>query len=106
MSGKHTIIAEIPIEFHLSGAPEDEHETAYPSLELTYSFVRGCPARICWDENDHPAEPHELELLDVKVLDSDYIGLSDKEWFELAQNWIDDAGYDAAVDHAINGGHK
>ena len=100
-TSKHTITAEIKVNFQLSDMPADEHETAYPEVEITYSFVKGCPARIRYDENDHPAEPHELEVLDAKLINGDGLAQTQDQLLEWAQEWLYDEGYDRAVENAL-----
>lgn len=97
---KHTITAELEVSFHLSGAPDDEREVAYPEIEIAYSYAPGCPARIHYDENDHPAEADELEVLAVKVIDGGGIDMEQRQWEERAQAWLHDKGYDLARENA------
>ena len=78
------------------------------------SFSPGCPARIRWDENDHPAEPPEYEFafvraeLDLSERDRAtnlYAPLSEAE-LETVRDWFD-AHHDEAVDAAErDGGHE
>lgn len=37
------------------------------SFELSYTFTPGCPARIRYDENDHPEEPPEIEIYEANL---------------------------------------
>ena len=63
MSSKHKIEAEIEVKFHLSGAPADEREVAYPRVIVEYSFSKGSPAVMYQRNGDPgwPAEPAEVE---------------------------------------------
>ena len=36
-------------------------------LSVEYTYSPGCPARIHYDENDHPAEGPELEIYNITV---------------------------------------
>jgi hypothetical protein len=36
-------------------------------VRITYTVNWGCPARIHYDENDHPAEGDELEITKVQL---------------------------------------
>lgn len=38
-------------------------------VQVKYTFQPGIPARIRYDENDHPAEGPEIEIVDVVVED-------------------------------------
>ncbi len=41
-------------------------------IRITYTVVWGCPARIHYDENDHPAEGDELEVVKFEIEDVSY----------------------------------
>ena len=41
-------------------------------VRITYTVNWGCPARIHYDENDHPAEPDELEVVKLEIEDVSY----------------------------------
>lgn len=41
--------------------------TISAEIRLTYSVIWGCPARIHYDEHDHPAEGDELEIKEVEI---------------------------------------
>ena len=36
-------------------------------VRFTYTVIWGCPARIHYDEHDHPAEGDELEIVNTEV---------------------------------------
>ncbi len=36
-------------------------------VKISYTVVWGCPARIRYDENDHPAEGDELEIVKIEI---------------------------------------
>ena len=91
---KHTITAEIEVKFRIPGMPEDEHEVAYPKVEIVYTFTRGSP-EVRYQSNGDPgwpADPDEVELVSAKLVDGDGLGPDQKQVDEWAQDWLDDAG--------------
>ena len=48
---------------------EDSQGNVIASLEvqIKYTFTPGVPARINWNENDHPAEDSEIEIADIMI---------------------------------------
>ena len=100
MSTRHTIKAEIEVHFQLSGMPDDEREVAYPEIEITYDFSPGCPARIRYDENDHPAESPEVEVISAKLLDGDGLDPTQDQVWQWAEVWLDGDGFDRACEQA------
>ncbi len=44
-------------------------------VRITYSVTWGCPARIHYDEHDHPAEADELEITKFEI-QSDYMDIT------------------------------
>ena len=51
---------DLSVEF----GPLHVHET----LKVEYEVTFGAPARVRYDENDHPAEPDEIQINSVKRL--------------------------------------
>lgn len=41
-------------------------------IRITYTVNWGCPARIHYDEHDHPAEGDELEIVKFEIEDVSY----------------------------------
>lgn len=102
MATQHTLTTEIEVHFQLSGMPDDERETAYPKLEITYSFLKGSPA-VRYQRNGDPgwpADPDEVELINVKLIDGDGLAPTAHQLREWAEDWLNDAGYDKACEHA------
>ena len=79
----HTILAELPR--HLSDA-EGATDTEYFKADITYSYTPTTGRRWSADLTVLAVHPH----VDV----GDF--LSRQELRDLAQEWIDDRGYDAA----------
>jgi hypothetical protein len=50
------------------------------SFELDYTFMPGCPARIRYDENDHPEEPPEIEIYEC-ICNTENVPKEVNEWF-------------------------
>ena len=102
---KHHIEAEIEVKFHLSGAPDDEREVAYPKVAIEYSFSKGSPAVMYQRNGDPgwPAEPAEVEALDAKLIDGDGLDPTTDQVWHWAQDWLDrDAGFTMACDRAAD----
>lgn len=99
---QHTLQTEIEVQFHLSGAPDDEREVAYPRLEITYRYSPGSPAVMYQRNGDPgwPAEPAEVELINAQLLNGDGLDPTLEQVNEWARDWLDDAGYAEACDHA------
>ena len=98
----YTIVAEIETKFSIPGMPDDEREVAYPKVEITYSYLPGHPGCM-YQRNGDPGfspEPAEVDFISAKLIDGD--GLAPEQWQvnEWAQDWLDDAGYEQACDHA------
>ncbi len=99
---QHTITAEIKVQFRISGMPEDERETAYPKVEITYTFTRGADEVRYQSNGDpgYPAEPHELEFISAKLIDGDGLEPEQYQLTDWAEEWLQDEGYDQACRHA------
>ena len=79
------------------------------SLEVRfkYTFLPGVPARIRYDEHDHPAEAPEIEIthIHIEVTTTD----GGKRWFdaipddhEMLLGWAREALFDGMVEEAID----
>ncbi len=62
-------------------------ESGIFTFDVECSHIYGCAARIHYDENDHPGEPDEVEVLSVELVDdgilrwNDSIKRSVENWF-------------------------
>jgi len=73
-----------------------------PKLEITYSYLPGSPA-VYYQRNGDPgwpADPAELELINVKLIDGNGLDPTDQQVQKWANDWLDDAGYSEACGHA------
>ena len=74
-------------------------------VEVKYTFQSGCPARIHYDENDHPAEGPEIEIEEVLV--EDWPGpvwrTATEEEFERFSEYALDKRFDELVEEASRG---
>ena len=95
--------AELSIGYLFTRADGDEYDTII-YFEIDH-YSPGCPTRIRYDENDHPAEAAEYEFSFIRAeLDPPNLGdgtapLTDAETAEL-RAWFEADGYDAAYDKA------
>ena len=97
MATKHKIIAE------RSGSYNGmDWEAEY---EITFEYRPGRPAVMYLRNGDpgYPADPPEIELVSVKptigIVDAGgFTDLAQKDIEEWASEWIQDAGYDAAME--------
>ena len=89
MSSKHSFVTELEIEI-----PEAE-EVFYPKIEILYTYTPGYEAT-----RDEPGASPEIEIYDVKVINSLGLEYSSKEWLDLADEWMDEGGYDLLADQA------
>lgn len=99
---QHTIIAEIEVKFRLTDMPDDEHETAYPKVAVTYDYTPGRPAFTPRGEYApiDPPEPAEVNFISAELVDGDGLMLTPQQVQERASDWLDDAGYEEACRHA------
>lgn len=101
MSTNHTIRAEIEVRFHLSGAPDDERETAYPTVDIDFQYRPGCPERgPTYACGGTPAEPAEIEVVRATLVNGGGLAPTAEQVDAWAEIWLQDAGYDRAVDVA------
>lgn len=102
---KHSIRAEIEVSFHLSGAPDDEREVAYPKVDIEFSFTSGCPATgPSYASGGDPASPAEVEMISATLADGDGLAPTQDQVDDWAKDWLSDAGYHAALDVAADAG--
>lgn len=102
---RHKIEAEIEVKFHLSGAPDDEREVAYPTVLIEYAFSKGCREVLYLRNGDpgFPAEPPEVEAVNAKLIDGDGLAPTEDQVWQWAQDWIDsEAGYNLACANAVD----
>jgi len=101
----HTITAEIEVTFHLSGAPEDERETAYPKVDIQYSYLPGSPATgPSYASGGEPADPAEVEFISASLIHGDGLAPTQDQVDGWAEKWLCDAGYHQAVEEAASSG--
>lgn len=97
----HTIRAEIEVRFHLLGSPDDERETAYPTVDIDFTFTPGCPETgPSYASGGEPASPAEIEFVKATLVSGDGLAPTQDQIDDWAQNWLDDAGFDAACNLA------
>lgn len=97
MTSEHTITAEL----ELFNPLVNDH--ARIEVEITYAFTPGCPETgPTYSCGGTPAEPDEIEALNVRVIADDGIPFSQEQLLELVQGWIDGGGYDRAVRNATD----
>jgi hypothetical protein len=96
---KHTITAHMEVNF--PGTDPTETETANITVEITYTATGGAPEHgPTYDCGGQPAEPVEIELVSAKLIDGDGIGLTSEQLTDRAESWLENDGYDAAVQAA------
>lgn len=88
---RHTVRAELEVKFRFPGMPDDEHEVAYPTLDIEFTFTPGAKSTF-----DDPGYSAELELVKATLIDGDGLDLSDDEIRDRAQDWLDTGGFDLA----------
>lgn len=75
---------------------EDSRETVIGSVEVrfTYTVNWGCPARIHYDEHDHPAEASEVEINGVEQEDWHMVDIGSRSTV-LKSYWrpVEDQGF-------------
>lgn len=86
-SSVHTITAAIRVQFQISGMPEDEHETAEPTVEITFVF--------------RPNEGPDVVMVSAKLLDGDGLDPETSRVNDWAENWLNDEGFDTACALAL-----
>jgi hypothetical protein len=104
MSSTHTIAAEIEARFTFPGLADGEHETAYPTLEIEYSFVQGwAGSRPSFSNPGEPPEPDEVDLISARLIKGDGLEPTDDRVQEWAREWLHGDGYHEACAHAKQG---
>jgi len=104
MSSVHTITAEIEARFTFPGLADGEHETAYPTVEIQYAFVRGYPATgpsySCAGE---PGAPDEVDLISARLIKADGLTPTEDQIHDWAREWLHGEGYAEACAYATQG---
>lgn len=97
-----TITTEITWRFHLSGMPDDEHETAYPKIEITYGYSPGSKAFTPPGEYGpiDPPDAPEIEFISGRLIDGDGLDPTQDQVNDKARDWLDDDGFDEACAYA------
>lgn len=70
----------------------EEDNAFYPWVKCVVNYLPAYPARIRYDENDHPAESAEVELLEYVVVKDDgceWVKNNDDKTWNLIVNHID-----------------
>lgn len=104
MTTQHTITAKLHVLFRIPGMPDDEHESANPTVDITYTYLRGSPATYDaarggpggWD----PPDPAEVDFVGATLVDGDGLAPTDDQVKDWARDWLHDEGYDEACQHA------
>lgn len=93
---RHTVTAEIEVNFTPAGLTETE--TAYPEIEITFSYSPGTPEQgPTFDCGGQPAEGPEIELVSAKLIDGHGIEPTQEQVNDWAEEWLySDFGYEAA----------
>ena len=91
----HIIEAEIEVQDELGG-----DACLYPHIEIVYNYLPGCRARVNYDQNDHPAEAAELEVMDVTLTDDAGLNPDAKQLMAWAEEWLHGDGYYRACEEA------
>lgn len=77
--------------------------TGEAEVQIKYTFKPGVPARIHYNEHDHPAEPPEIEITDMAV--EDWPGpvwrSATKDEFERFSEYALDKRFDEMVEEAL-----
>jgi hypothetical protein len=98
---KHSIRAEIEVRFHLPGMPEDERETAYPVVDIDFTFLPGAPERgPTYACGGTPADPAEIEMVKATLVNGDGLVPTQDRIDDWADAWLQGVGFDRACDVA------
>jgi hypothetical protein len=98
---QHTITAEILVQFHVPGMPDDEREVANTEVEITYSFLPECgPTGPTYSSGGEPGYPAETDLISAKLIKGDGLSPTQEQVNEWASGWLDDKGYATACHNA------
>lgn len=99
---KININVSIPVQFQLPGMPDDERETASPTLKIVYRYLTGSPAVMYQRNGDPgwPAEPTELDFISAELMDGDGLAPTQEQVDQWAKDWLDGDGYGEACEHA------
>lgn len=99
---EHTLTAELDVQFHVAGMPDDEREAVRLSVLITYLFTQGAP-EVRYQRNGDPgwpADPDEVEFVSAKLINGDGIAATQTQIDAWAESWLYDGGYGDAVDNA------
>lgn len=97
MATKHSLIAQVRVNFVPAGLVEDE--TVYPSLRIKFSFLRGSPASgPTWGNGGQPADPAEVEFISAELIDGDGV----QPMQEQINTWAEDyLASDEGCEHSL-----
>ncbi len=93
----YTITAEVEVKFFPIGM--NEHETAYPKLEIEFDYTPGRPAYTPRGEYApiDPPEPAEVSFRSAKLIDGDGLDPTIAQVQEWGSDYLDtDEGYQVA----------
>lgn len=93
MTTKHKITTELQYRFPINH--EGEYESAYPEVEVAFSMLPGSP-----QTHDDPGCGPELEFISARIIKSDGVDPDADDLAELAEEWLDGEGRDAAIEIA------
>jgi hypothetical protein len=100
----HTIQAEIRVQFRFPGMPDDERETAYPTVDIEFDFVPGCAATgPSYASGGGPADPAECNFIGATLIDGNGLAPTAEQVDDWARDWLHDAGYEEACELATRG---
>jgi len=80
-----------------------DYEVCYPQFDIVVDFKKGSPAVMYQRNGDPgwPADPAEIELLDVALFKGDGIAPTKEQMWDWVQEWLDsDQGYQFVCDTA------
>jgi len=92
-------------EIEVTGIPSGcgDFETMYPVFDITVSYIKGSPAVMYQRNGDPgwPADPPEIELLDVALHNGDGISPTKEQMWDWVEEWLDsDEGFVSVVEEA------
>lgn len=99
----HTITTRLHVLFSIPGMPDDERESADPTVEIEYRYSPGCPAFTPRGEYApiDPPDPAEVEFVSARLIEGDGLAPEPEQVDQWAQDWLDsDEGYRDACRNA------
>jgi hypothetical protein len=99
----HKIEATLPVYFQIPGMPDDERESAHPTVEITYNYA---PARRAFTPPGEyapidPPEPAAVDFVSAQLIDGDGLHPTTEQIQDWASEWLyEEIGYLRAVDAA------